>query len=119
VNRTSPDRGSHWLAIVVAALLATQSVAWTGPSAGEPPEAPADGRARIAEQLVEIGRTPDRAQDAAGSLTVEDLAVLLANPEMMQAAGDVGLEMTIGTILVIGIIVGLAVAGSTFIVIST
>jgi hypothetical protein len=98
------DRGSRWLAVVVAALVAT---------------APADGRVRIAQQLVEIGRTPHHAQDAAGRLTTDDLEVLLANPEMMQAAGDVGLEMTIGTILVIGIIVGLAVAGSTFIVIST
>jgi hypothetical protein len=42
--------------------------------------------------------------------------VLLAHPDMMQAAG--GLEMTFGVLLVVGVIVGLAIAGSTIIVIS-
>ena len=106
------DRGARWLAVVVAALLATHAVA-----AGEVLLQPRGAdRRQIAEQLVEIGRAPDQAGEAAGRLTDADLEVLLAHPEMMQAAG--GLEMTIGVLVVIGVIVGLAIAGSTVVIIS-
>jgi hypothetical protein len=106
------DRGARWLAVVVAALLATHSAA-AGEVLTEPRGA---DRRQIAEQLVEIGRAPDQAAEAAGRLTAADLEVLLAHPEMMQAAG--GLEMTVGVLVVIGVIVGLAIAGSTVVIIS-
>jgi hypothetical protein len=98
--------------VVVAALLVTQSVAAVDVV---PPQEPGDS-ARIAEQLVELGRAPAQAREATSRLTAEDLAVLLAHPEMMQAAG--GAEMTFGVLLVIGVIVGLAIAGTATIVIS-
>ena len=109
---TVPSFPARWLAVVVAALLTTQSVV----VGGVVQEQERSGCEQIAERLVEIGQAADRAREAAGRLTAEDLAVLLANPEMMQAAG--GLEMTLGILLVVGVIVGLAIAGSTVIIIS-
>jgi hypothetical protein len=106
------DRGERWLALVVAALLVAAPVA-AADAAQEPDDG---GRERIVEQLVGIGRAPAQAREAAARLTAEDLEVLLAHPDMMQAAG--GLEMTFGVLLVVGVIVGLAIAGSTIIVIS-
>jgi hypothetical protein len=107
-------------------MFATQSLAAAGaPAAGEVPRAAGgacDGREQIRQQLVEIGcYTADNAADAASRLTAEDLEVLLANPEMMQAAGGASaqVEMTIGVLLVVGLIVGLAVAGGSVVVIST
>jgi hypothetical protein len=104
----------RWLAVVVAAALAAQPAVALG-AAGDPPD---DGRARIAERLVELGRPAGDARQAAARLTAQDLEVLLAHPDMMQAAGGVGLEMSIGVVLVVGLIVGLAIAGSTVIIVS-
>ena len=113
------DRGSRWLAAVVAALFTAQTLVGAGPPAGGPvPKQLCGGRGQISRELIEIGYTPDRAQDAASRLTAEDLEVLLAHPEMMQAAGGAQVEMTIGALLIVGLIVGLAVAGSSVVIIS-
>ena len=114
-----PDRGSRWLAAVVAAMLVAQPLAWAEtPTAGPAPDGSAGGREQISRQLIEIGRTPAQAQDAASRLTAEDLEVLLANPEMMQAAGGAQTNMAIGMLLIVALIVALAVAGSSVIIIS-
>ena len=110
-----PDRGSRWLAAVVAALLIAQPLA-AAEAAGD--EAP-DGRAQISGQLIEIGQTTEQAQEAASRLTAADLEVLLANPEMMQAAGGAQTHMAIGMLLVVALIVALAVAGGSVIIVSS
>ena len=114
-----PDRGSRWLAAVVAAMLAAQPLALAeAPAGGPAPDGFAGAREQISRQLVGIGRLPESAQAAACRLTAEDLEVLLANPDMMQAAGGAQVDMTIGALLLVGLIVGLAAAGSTVIIIS-
>ncbi|MHC4128633.1 MAG: hypothetical protein ACYTE6_04520 [Planctomycetota bacterium] len=110
-----PDRGSRWLAAVVAALLIVQPLAAVEPM---PDEAP-DGRAQISRQLIDIGHTPRHAWDAASRLTAADLEVLLANPEMMQAAGGAQTHMAIGMLLVVALIVALAVAGGSVVIVSS
>ena len=45
--------------------------------------------------------------------------MLLANPEMMQAAGGAQTHMAIGMLLVVALIVALAVAGGSVVVISS
>jgi hypothetical protein len=45
--------------------------------------------------------------------------VLLANPEMMQAAGDAQTHMAIGMILVVALIVALAAAGGSVVIVSS
>ena len=89
-----PDRGSRWLAAVVAAMLIAQPLAAVEPMPDETP----DGRAQISRQLIEIGRTPQHAREAASRLTAADLQVLLANPEMMQAAGGAQTHAAIGVL---------------------
>lgn len=74
-------------------------------------------RQAIAAQLVLIGRDPDEASAAAGCLTAADLAVLLANPDMMQAAGaadSVWIMILIGVLVLGGLIVLAATADSGF-----
>ena len=115
-----PDRGSRWLAAVVATMLVAQPLAWAeAPVRGPVPDGSSGGREQISRQLIEIGRTPETAQEAASRLTAEDLAVLLANPEMMQAAGDAQTHMAIGMILVVALIVALAVAGGSVVIVSS
>lgn len=114
-----PDRGSRWLAAVVAAMLVAQPLAWAEtPAAGPAPDGSAGGREQISRQLIEIGRTPESARNAACRLTARDLEVLLANPEMMQAAGGADAAMGIGILLVVALIIALAAAGSSVIIIS-
>jgi hypothetical protein len=111
-----PDRGSRWLAAVVAAMLVAQPLALATDTAADDLSG---AREQISRQLVELGRTPQSAQDAAGRLTPDDLAVLLAHPEMMQAAGDAQTHMAIGILLVVAIIIDLAAAGGSVVVISS
>jgi hypothetical protein len=115
-----PDRGSRWLAAVIATMLAAQPLAMAELPAGGPgPDGFSGAREQISRQLIEIGRTPTRAQEAASRLTAEDLEVLLANPEMMQAAGGAHFDMTIGILLVVALIVALAAAGGSVVIISS
>jgi hypothetical protein len=75
-------------------------------------------RGAIAEILIELGEDEERARQMATELTADDLAVLLANPKMMQKAGNV--EMIIIAVLIVGGIVALALAAdSGFIIISS
>jgi hypothetical protein len=78
------------------------------------------GRAFVRDRLVRLGRSPAAADDAVRRLSAEDVAVLLANPKMLQRAGsmDVGTEVAIGTILIICVFVGLALGGATVVIIS-
>jgi hypothetical protein len=110
-----PDRGSSWLAAVVAVMLAAQPLA----AVEAAPDDAAGGCDRISRQLIDLGRAPEAARDAARRLTAEDLAVLLAHPEMMQAAGGASTDIAIGALLVTGLIIALAVAGGTVIIISS
>ena len=114
------DRGSRWLAAVVAAMLAAQPLALAeAPAGGPAPDGFAGAREQISRQLVGIGRLPESAQAAACRLTAEDLEVLLANPEMMQAAGGTDAAMGIGILLVVALIIALVAAGSSVIIISS
>ncbi len=114
-----PDRGSRWLAAVVAAMLAAQPLALAeAPAGGPAPDGFSGAREQISRQLIEIGRTPESAGDAACRLTAEDLEVLLANPEMMQAAGGAQTDIAIGALLLVALIVALAAAGGTVVIIS-
>jgi hypothetical protein len=115
-----PDRGSRWLAAVVAAMLVAQPLALAGdPVGGSAPDGSVGGREQISRQLIEIGRTPESARSAACRLTAADLEVLLANPEMMQAAGGAQTNMAIGMLLIVALIVALAAAGSSVVIISS
>jgi hypothetical protein len=117
---TVPSFGSRWLAAVIAALLVAQPLALATDPAGGPASNELSGaREQISRQLVDIGRTRLQAQEAASRLTPEDLAVLLANPEMMQAAGDAQTHMAIGMILVVALIVALAAAGGSVVIVSS
>jgi hypothetical protein len=122
---------SIWLAMVTTAVFTAQPVL-ASPPAGEAsvstsvarPAAPAvqppadDGRRQVYEQLLELGRAPGSALDAALRLNAEDLNVLLAHPEMMQAAGassSVTTSIILGLLIIAGLI-ALAAAGDGFIV---
>ncbi len=72
------------------------------------------GRQLIAGQMTQLGYEPQAARDAASRLTAADLEVLLANPEMMQAAGALSAtaQAYILGILIVGGIVALGIAGS-------
>ncbi len=78
------------------------------------------GRKWIAEQLIEIGYVPQAARDAASRLTAADLEVLLANPQMMQAAGALSAtaQANIMGILIVGGIIALGIAGSSSVMIN-
>ncbi|MHC4127360.1 MAG: hypothetical protein ACYSUA_04180 [Planctomycetota bacterium] len=114
-ERDMPDRGVRWLAAVVAAMLAAQPLAAADLVLAEA----ADGRERISRQLIEIGRAPEPAREAAARLTADDLEVLLANPEMMQAAGGAQTEMALGVLLLLVLIVALVVAGGSAVIVSS
>ena len=74
-------------------------------------------RGAISEILVALGSDEVRAREMSTQLTAEDLAVLLANPRMMQKAGDA--VLIIGALLVVGVIVALVLmADSSTVVVS-
>ncbi len=85
------------------------------------PAAALAGRAFVKQRLIKLGYTPSAAEDAVRRLTSDDVAVLMANPRMLQPAGtaDVGAEVAIGTVLIICLFVGLAVAGASVVIISS
>jgi len=89
-------------------------VAQTAPIASSGADPRADQtRTWIVERLVAIGRSETQALAVADGLNIDDLAVLLANPEMMQPAAGMSHQTQayiIGAIL-IGGIVALAIAG--------
>ena len=68
-------------------------------------------RGAIAEIMIKLGEDEDRARQMATELTAEDLAVLLANPKMMQKAGD--LAVIVVAVLIVGGIVALALAADS------
>jgi hypothetical protein len=80
-------------------------------------EADDAGRAQIAADLVDLGYAPELAADMAAQLTPDDLAVLTANPKMMQQAGTMSnttIALIVGGLIVAGIII-LAANGSGFV----
>ena len=68
-------------------------------------------RGAIAEIMIKLGEDEDRARQMATELTAEDLAVLLANPKMMQKAGDLALIVIV--VVIVGGIVALALAADS------
>jgi hypothetical protein len=76
-----------------------------------------DQRSIIAQQLESLGRPTDVAQQMAGELTADDLEVLLANPKMMQRAGEI--DVIIWALLVAGVVVALVIAADSAVVVST
>ena len=75
-------------------------------------------RLQIVQQLIEMGRDPEEARRQAEALTEEDLIVLGANPDMMQAAGEQNAQATnfwLSLILVAGFFALLAAGDGTFI----
>lgn len=74
-------------------------------------------RSAIAQIMIELGEDEDRAQQMASELTADDLAVLLANPKMMQKAGDI--VLIICAVIVVGVIVALVIAADSSTVIIT
>ncbi len=69
-------------------------------------------RGAIISQLVHLGYDLGAADGMASELTAEDLAVLLANPKMMQKAGDMDdtLFVVVGVVLLVGLVVVLVLA---------
>jgi hypothetical protein len=86
------------------------------------PPAPADtdeARVMVARRLVGLGRPRAEADAAAALLTPEDLAVLGANPRMLQEAGSsntVTISIVVGCLLIAGIIVAASASGGTVII---
>jgi hypothetical protein len=112
--------------MMLIAVWTAQPVLAAGPtgSADDPREvdvATVDGqRLWIAAELIALGRAPDAALEAASRLTAEDLAVLLANPRMIQAAGAsnrVLMSIIIGALIIAGLI-ALAASGDGFVMIN-
>jgi len=122
------------MATMLAAMVAAQpAAAVTGrpvhrvaAAAPEPIAAPLTpvatlaGRGFIKQRLIKLGDTPSAAEDAVRRLTSDDVAVLLANPRMLQPAGtaDVGVEVALGTVFIICLFVGLALGGASVVIIS-
>jgi hypothetical protein len=119
--------------MLVAMVAAPQAVAATdepvhraaatGPAPATAPLTPAAtlaGRGFIRQRLIRLGHNPSAAEDAVRRLTGDDVAVLMANPKMLQPAGtaDVGTEVALGTVFVICIFVGLALGGASVVIIS-
>lgn len=128
------NRLSHALAPLMAAMLAL--VACTTPVLGAPidglptPPEPAPvvvpisaptsaaaeltvARVEMAQALAHMGMTPQEAVDAARSLTMDDINVLLAHPSMLQYAGATSSHnqgIIIGVLILVGLI-ALAWAG--------
>ena len=72
----------------------------------------------VAGRLIELGRTVEEAQALASLLTIEDLAVLVSHPGMMQEAGAMSAQsdnLMMG-LLVLGGLIALAYAGDGFII---
>jgi len=61
-------------------------------------------RLQVMDQLIDFGRPPEEARRIAAALTADDLAVLAANPAMMQAAGEANAQMT--SLIIAGLVIG-------------
>jgi len=99
-----------WAAAVPAAVAATPPVE-TAPRPAEridEPLAVVAARLGIMQRLIEVGRSPEEARRIAAALTPEDLAVLAANPAMMQEAGEANAQMT--SLILAGLVIGGLVA---------
>lgn len=74
----------------------------------------AAARSQVAEQLVDLGRPADDAATSVTLLTSADLAVLSANPEMVQTASmSPEMEILLGSLLIVGVIVAIVAAGGS------
>jgi hypothetical protein len=113
------QRSVSFMMAMVLAITVTMQPVLAGPPratvADQPvkpaPATPATEAARtaIAHQLAELGRSPGESAAAASRLTIEDLDVLLAHPEMMQAAGsDPTMMYVYAAIIIIAIIAAVA-----------
>ena len=134
-----PDRRTK-LVVGLAALLAGHlgpAVSGQSPTGGAQPDRagaaavviessqpqqegdPGRARGEIERQLIAIGYAPEEAQDAAGRLTEDDLEVLLANPEMMQAAGGMtaNVEAHVAGFLIVVLVIVFGATGTVVIVI--
>ena len=84
------------------------------------PRSPLDApRNRIVHALIELDYEPARAREMAACLTAEDVAVLDANPRMIQAGGTLsktGRAYLIGGLIVAGIVILAANSNSFFFV---
>jgi hypothetical protein len=106
-------------AIVVSSVVpVTASLATDLPAALVPLTALAIGEQRqiIAQQLESLGRAADTARNMADELTAEDLAVLLANPKMMQKAGEI--DVIVWAIIVVGVVVALVIAAEGTVIVN-
>jgi hypothetical protein len=107
-------------AIVVSSVVpVTASLATDLPAALVPLTALAIGEQRqiIAQQLESLGRAANTARNMADELTAEDLAVLLANPKMMQKAGEI--DVIVWAIIVVGVVVALVIAAEGTVIVNT
>jgi len=71
-------------------------------------------RSTIAERLIALGYAPDAAVRMTAELTPDDLAVISANPKMMQKAGemdDAAWNIVIA-LIVAGVVVGIVIAAN-------
>ena len=70
--------------------------------------------------MTQLGYEPQAARAAVSRLTAADLEVLLANPQMMQAAGALSAtaQANIMGILIVGGIIALGIAGSSSVMIN-
>jgi hypothetical protein len=73
-------------------------------------------RGAIAQIMIELGEDEDRARQVATELSADDLAVLMANPKMMQKAGDLALIVIV--VVIVGGIVALALAADSAVIVS-
>jgi hypothetical protein len=74
-------------------------------------------REAVASLLRKAGSTPAEAQRQAGQLTADDLAVLAANPKMVQPAGEMD-ELTknlIWALVIAGVVVAIVIAADGYI----
>lgn len=110
------------LAITTLHAARAEANGWTGsfvpvafvPLAALSPAMLEQSRSAIAAQLVKIGYAAEQAQRMSGELTPDDLAVLLANPKMMQKAGemDAVTKNIIIALIVAGVVVGIVIAAN-------
>lgn len=108
------DSGSSWTSSVFP--IAIMPLSAVSPALLE------QQRSSISAQLVNLGFEAVAADGMAGELTAGDLAVLSANPKMMQKAGDMDatLELLLWTVIIVGTIVVLViVADSSTIIVNS
>lgn len=93
--------------VASSSLLCPMATVMIVPAHVLPATAIAAQRESIAHILIALGEADDAAHQMANELTAEDLAVLLANPKMMQRAGDLG--VIIAAVVIVGVVVALLI----------